>query len=548
MRPAPLVHLLLTCLTAGTVLGQSEAPLRYSCFADHILYDKWLKDPKRSVAPEGYYRYEKRFHPLSVATGGILAYEHFMDTGDSAYFRTMRDQVRYFSDTARVDTAFSGNGLGIPYDWAFGQLKAPWYSGMTQGVVLSLLIRYEHLTGDPAMEPLIRKIAFFMLRPERAGGCLSTTKEGHTWIEEYPRSTEHRHVLNGFINALIGLHEYSARYPDDTLASRVATECQLALRNCFDHYDKVEWSTYDRSGNGLTAGYMEYQILELKQLLALAYDPLIHEQLLLWTVFASERPNNEKALHMRKKGWRPSAKLVRIDSMDMVPDIRFDDPQKGRRMVMTAGRPKPTKAFRKGPVNASRTWTLAHQLPVASIVELIELVHDTFPQPIDIAVWTRDTINGHYHEQRSSHLFAAVDRLHIRIPPVATDHIVMRINASSAFMPDTARIQLRIGAMGPDLIPWNAHERVGPLAVVPEEPYRVIVAEEHAADATVFYRTGSDLKSIRKTPWRARNRVEVGSIFVTDKSFVEFLVVHELKDPLQTFRRSVVNRLSVPAQ
>ncbi len=538
----------MTCLIASATHGQSQAPLRYSCFADHILYDKWVKDPKRSVAPEGYYQYEKRFHPLSVATGGILAYEQFMETGDSAYFRTMQDQVRYFSDTARVDSAFGGHGVGIPYDWAFGQLKAPWYSGMTQGVALSLLIRYEHLTGDPALEPLMRKIAYFILQPETAGGCLSTTKEGSTWIEEYPRSTEHRHVLNGFINALIGLLEYSHRYPDDTLASRVTGECQLALRNCFDHYDKVEWSTYDRSGNGLTAGYMEYQILELEQLLALAFDPVIHDQLVLWTVFAAERPNNERALHMRKKGWRPSAKLVRIDSTDLVPDIRFEDPQKGRMMVMNAGRTKPTRAFRKSHTAADRTWTLAHHLPVNSTVELIELVHDTFPQPLDIAVWTRDTITGRYHQHNSTQLLAAVDRLRIRIPPVPTDRVVMRIRAGSAFMPDTARIQLRIGALGPDLTPWYAHERIGPLAVVPEEPYRVIVADAHAAEAIVLYRTGNDLKTIRKTPWRARNRMEVGSTFVTDKPFVEFLVVHKLKDPQQTFHRSVVTPLSVPPQ
>ncbi len=545
MRPVPLLHVLLTCLITSATFGQAPAPLRYSCFADHFLYDKWLKDPKRSVAPEGYFRYDKRFHPLSVATGGILAYERFMETGDSAYFRTMQDQVRYFSDTARVDTAFGGKGLGIPYDWAYGQLKAPWYSGMTQGVALSLLIRYEHLTGDPAMEPMMRKIAYFILQPETAGGCLSTTKEGYTWIEEYPRSTEHRHVLNGFINALIGLLEYSARFPDDTLAGRVTNECRAGLRSCFDHYEKVEWSTYDRSGNGLTAGYMEYQILELQQLLTLAYDPVIHDQLLLWTVFAAERPNNERALHMRKKGWRPSAKLVRIDSMYLVPDIRFEDPQKGRQMIMNAGRRKPTGAFHKGSKAMDRTWTLAHQLPVASTIELIELVHDTFPQPIDLAVWTRDTITGRYHQHNATQLFASVERFCIRIPPVPADQVVLRIRAGSAFIPDTARIQLRIGALGPDLVPWNAHERVGPLALVPEEPYQVIVAADHAADATVFYRTGNDLKTIRKTPWRARNRVEVGSTFVTDKSFVELLVVHPVDELIERFARTRVEPLKV---
>jgi hypothetical protein len=530
----------LVGLSALTLACRAQAPLRYTCFTDHILYDKWLKDPKRSVTTEGYYKYEKRFHPLSVATGGILAYERFVETGDSTYFRILEDQVRYFGDEARVDEAFDRKGIGIPYDWPFGRLKAPWYSGMTQGVALSLLIRYEHLTGDPAMEPLLRKIAYFMLQPEADGGCRSTTKEGYTWIEEYPKSAEHRHVLNGFINALIGLSEYSTRFPDDTAAVRFTGECREALRTCFDHYDKVEWSTYDRSGSGLTPGYMEYQLLQLQQVQALWTDTLLRDQLLLWTVYATEKPNNEKALHMLRKGWRPSTRLILTDSTTLVPDIRFDDPQKGRKLVPNAGRMKPAKAFRNDRHAADRSWTLAHHLPVTSTVELIDVVRDTFPQPLEVTVWTRDTITDRFQRRSADHLFASKDRLRIRIAPVRSSEVVLQLRAAEAFAPDSARIQLRIGSLGPDLIPWTAHERIGPMPVKPEEPYEVIVHPEHAREATVFYRTGNDLKSIRSTPWRARNQLQPGRVFVTDKPFVEVLVVHPLKELDQRFKRSRV--------
>jgi len=541
--PSPFRLLAFSGLLLVALAACAQVPQRYSCFTDHIVYEAWQKDPKRTIGPDGYYRYEKRYHPLSVATGGILAYERFVETGDSSHFRMMADQVRYFSDTARVDLAFGGKGIGIPYDWPYGRLKAPWYSGMTQGVALSLLIRYEHLTGDPAMEPLMRKIAHFMLRPETEGGCRSTTKEGATWIEEYPLHGEHRHVLNGFMNALIGLSEYTARCPDDTVAVRIAAECRQALSTCFEHYDKVEWSTYDRSGSGLTPGYMQYQLLQLRQLLAMQEDPLLRDQMLLWTVYASEKPNNEKAKHMRKKGWHPSARLVARDSTTLVPDIRFIDAQKGRHMVLNAGRVKPAKAFAHRVNKPDRTWTFAHQLPLATTVEHLELVRDTFPRPLEVTVWTHDTVSDRYQRRTATLLHLAADRSRLHIDPVHTDRVVLQLRAPVPYTPDSARIQMRIGTTGPDLIPWTAYERIGPLPVERERPYRVIVPAEQAGEATVFYRTGNDIKGIRSTPWRARNTVEPGNVIVTDKPFVELFVVYPLIDVEQRFGRATLRPL-----
>jgi hypothetical protein len=386
----------------------------------------------------------------------------------------------------------------------------------------------------------MRRIAHFMLQPEADGGCRSTTKEGYTWIEEYPKSTEHRHVLNGFINALIGLSEYSARFPDDTAAVRYASECRTALRTCFDHYDKVEWSTYDRSGSGLTPGYMEYQLLQLEQVQSLYEDTLLRRQMLLWTVYAAEKPNNEKAKHMRKKGWHPSARLVARDSTTLVPDIRFIDAEKGRRMMLRSGRTKPAKAFAEGANKPDRTWTFAHSLPQATTVEHLELVRDTFPRPLEATVWTHDTVSDRYLRRTATLLHLSADRLRLHIAPVHADRVVLQLRAKEAYSPDSARIQLRIGATGPELVPWTAHERIGPLPVEPEQPYQVIVPADLAAEATVFYRTGKDPKGIRNTPWRARNTVEPGKVIVTDKPLVELLVVYPLKDVEQRFRRSRV--------
>lgn len=545
MRAHPvLVLAALAALAPAT--GEAQAPARYTCYTEHILLDAWLADPRRSVSPEGYLMDSKRYHPLTAATGGILAYERFVDTGDSSWFHLMAEQVRYFRDTARVDTAFGGRGIGIPYDWPFGRLKATWYSGMTQGVALSLLLRWEHLTHDTAMPPLMRRIAYFMVQPEGDGGTRSVTREGDTWIEEYPLSGEHRHVLNGFMNAVIGLVEYGARFPDDTLVGPVRDSCLASLRRCFDHYDRVEWSAYDRSGSGLTAGYLQYQLLQLQQLVDLTGDTLLRDQLRLWTVYAADKPNKEKPAHFRRKGWQASVRLAPQDSLTLRPDLRANDPAK-RRVTWAAGHPRPER-MRGTAWKPGTHWTLGHVLPQRGTVQVIELARDTLPWPLTAEVLVRDTLQKRFRSLHPTVVRATADRINLLLPATHAREVVVRLSAMQAFEPDSARMLLRVGPTGAGLLPWTAFERLGPMALTPEHPYRVLVHPGHADAVTVFYRTGRDLKAIRSTPWRARYTVAPGNIVVTDKPFLELLVVHPFGTLEQAFHRTRLEPLDMPGK
>jgi hypothetical protein len=534
MVRAHLLCLLLAPALAGHL--RAQAPQRYTSFTEHFAAEGWLRASERSLSPEGYILHEGRYHPVTVATGGILAYERFLDTGDSAWFHLMRDQVRYFTDTARTDRRADGQGTAIPYDWDFGRHKAPWYSGMAQGVALSLLLRHEHLTGDTSLAPLMRRIAWFMVLPEEQGGCRSTTMEGMTWIEEYPHSAEHRHVLNGFLNALVGLIEYGRRFPDDSLACAVRDSCFASLRRCWDHYDRTEWSAYDRSGGGLTAGYLQYQIVQLQHLVELTGDPLLRDQMRLWTVYATDRPNNEKRSYMRRRGWQASARLVAQDSASLRPDVRAADPEKRRTAHWTTGPPGRAGGKGRASTAAKSQWTVHHTLPSALPVELLEIARDTLPWPLEVEVATRDTLQRRFRRLSAQPMKAAVDRISIRVPRTRMKDLRIRITAPGTAMPDTARMLLRLGLPGANLAPWTAFERIGPVKVVPERPYRVQVHPDHAADATVFYRTGRDIKAIRSTPWRARNTVGQGRVVVTDRPFIELLVVHPLRTPDTVYR------------
>jgi hypothetical protein len=228
----------------------------------------------------------KRYHPLSIAQFGVMAYYNFKSTNDSAYYRKCINQINYFKDSTKVNYLFDNKGIGLPYNFDFWDMKAPWYSGMTQGYAISFLLRYYELTNDEEVLPIIEKIAFVLLQKQEDGGTISTTKEGYTWIEEYPNSKRSPQVLNGYINGLIGLKEYVDFFPNDTSAKRFLSETYIGLINSLEYFDSPTWSFYNRANRSLENNYLQYQIYEMKHLFEIFHDETFDNQMRIWSVLS----------------------------------------------------------------------------------------------------------------------------------------------------------------------------------------------------------------------------------------------------------------------
>ena len=121
----------------------------------------------RSFDKNGVILSKKKYHPLSVAVYGVLSYYNFKESNDSSYYFKSIDQVKYFKDSTKVNLLFDGKGIGLPYKVNFWDLKAPWYSGMTQGYAISYLLRYYELTKDEIVVPIIQKIAYTLIQKAR---------------------------------------------------------------------------------------------------------------------------------------------------------------------------------------------------------------------------------------------------------------------------------------------------------------------------------------------------------------------------------------------
>lgn len=280
------ITILLSILTCSTNLFGQEV-FKYITNVDHIDQELWLNQYERAFDSAGIVTQKKEYHALSIAGFGIMCYENFIISGNPTYFNHIINQYKYFCDSSRVDYIDNFKGMGLPYHFKFTDLKPPWYSGMTQGVAISFLLRYYKLTGDKDALRKVQQLAYFMLRPEKMGGTIGKTPEGYTFIEEYPNSKTNPQVLNGFINGLIGIREYLNFFPEDSLAQRIHDESYEAMINTFKEYDlSSNWTTYNRHKKGISNFYMRYQITELEFLNFIYNDYRLVKQMMLWSYFA----------------------------------------------------------------------------------------------------------------------------------------------------------------------------------------------------------------------------------------------------------------------
>ena len=127
------------------------------------------------------------------------------------------DRARAIADALAGAGVEAGDGLWIPYRFDFALhsrstdvMRAPWYSAMAQGQVLSLVSRLHEVTGEGRYLELANAVfATFDLVGRRPGPWISWVQARFLWLEEYPGYPPD-HTLNGFVFALYGVYDYHA--------------------------------------------------------------------------------------------------------------------------------------------------------------------------------------------------------------------------------------------------------------------------------------------------------------------------------------------------
>lgn len=137
------------------------------------------------------------------------------------------------------------------------------YSAMAQGQVASVLVRAHRVSGDGAFLAGARRALEFMLRPVEDGGTARRVDAGLV-LEEYTTRALGA-VLNGWVNALFGLHDYRLADREGALDG-VLDESVRTLDALLPRYDMGYWSYYDLAG---TVSSPYYHHVHIDQLAAL---------------------------------------------------------------------------------------------------------------------------------------------------------------------------------------------------------------------------------------------------------------------------------------
>ena len=135
-------------------------------------------------------------------------------------------------------------GIAWEYMFHFDGGAPPWTSGLSQGTALQVLARAWSRFKEPVyLTAAQQALGIFQTAPP--AGVRVKTSAGAEYAE-YTYAPSDR-ILNGFIQAEVGLYEYTS-ITQDPLGLKLFEEGDAEARAEAPHYDTGAWSMYDQFG------------------------------------------------------------------------------------------------------------------------------------------------------------------------------------------------------------------------------------------------------------------------------------------------------------
>jgi hypothetical protein len=133
-------------------------------------------------------------------------------------------------------------GIAWEYMFQFDGGLPPWTSGLSQGTALQAFSRgYSKLHNAAYLTTAQQALGIFQHAPPE--GVRVSTTAGAEYAEYTYAPSDH--ILNGFIQAVIGLYDYTS-ITQDPLGERLFEAGDAEARAEVPHYDTGAWSLYDQ--------------------------------------------------------------------------------------------------------------------------------------------------------------------------------------------------------------------------------------------------------------------------------------------------------------
>lgn len=157
------------------------------------------------------------------------------------------------------------------FDWPYkgyptGQLSSPWWSGLTDGYAINLLLRAYDYFGEEKFLHTATNAYNSIIKNISDGGSVNHINND-IWIEEYvdPRfdGQDMSFVLNGMIYATYGIMAYEDYIGKAEYSSLLAS----SIINNITRFDTGGWSNYDLIGNPANIKYHKIHYILVEDLI-----------------------------------------------------------------------------------------------------------------------------------------------------------------------------------------------------------------------------------------------------------------------------------------
>jgi len=222
------------------------------------------------------------YHPVVLAQYMLRYTNSYYLTQNQEYLDLANKYLDKLLEDAYYDT---DSAPFFPYTFDFELhgdysqvMKAPWFSAMAQGQVLSAVVDLYDITKDEKYKKIANQIYnSFQLRTKDCKYWVAVANaDQYLWLEEYPMN-RFNNTLNGAIFAIYGIYDYYRINKSDSVKVFLQGAITTIHDNIMKYRIKGSYSKYCLKHAVPSKEYHKIHIAQLKQLYKITNDEYFKE-------------------------------------------------------------------------------------------------------------------------------------------------------------------------------------------------------------------------------------------------------------------------------
>ncbi len=225
-----------------------------------------------------------QYNPIAIAQYGLGNYNLYCRTREEDRKNKFLHAANWLVKNLE-ETSYGTKVWNHHFDWEYRDtLKAPWYSALAQGQGLSVLVRAHKETGNDEYMTAAMNAFLTFKKDVKEGGVTYIDNKNYLWFEEAIVDPP-THILNGFIWAAWGIHDYFL-HTRERESDLLFNEAVRTLKNNLSQFDAGFWSLYEQSGTSMkmlaSPFYHDLHIVQLKVMYKLTNESIFKDFAQKW--------------------------------------------------------------------------------------------------------------------------------------------------------------------------------------------------------------------------------------------------------------------------